>query len=238
MLYHWVEGFSNAPSQDFVYPYDFGSYPSSSGFNWNTVTGADVTTYYTEENYFQKSSVTDAAGDMTTFGYGSEDDPNPGNRGNLLWVRDARHQPDGTAFRVPSMTRTAKRISQTDLNGVVTQYTYGDQWGNLTCVMPRPNPNPDDGLPHLNRTTIMQSDAAGMFTARWIRTITASIPPTTSPATMPPPCGPPTSASQSTRTSPLLTPRMYTTSTRLTAGCREQLTGHGDDIPSIRGRSV
>jgi RHS repeat-associated protein len=41
------------------------------------------------------------------------------------------------------------------MNGVVTQYTYGDAWGNLTQVVQ------DPGTGHLNRTTTMTYDVAG-----------------------------------------------------------------------------
>ncbi len=105
------------------------------------------------------------AGNPTTFDYGAIDGP-PGARGNLLWVRDAMHQPDGTAFTY-QYNQYGQKISETNLDGVVTEYNYDDQWGNLTSVVQDPTPTPGDNLQHLNRTTIMQYDAAGRVTYRW-----------------------------------------------------------------------
>ncbi len=46
-----------------------------------------------------------------------------------------------------------------NLNNVVTNYTYGDSWGNLTQVVQ------DPGTGHLNRTTSMVYDSGGRVTS-------------------------------------------------------------------------
>ena len=120
--------------------------------------GQDTTTYYDESKYFQKSSMTDKASTkddprLTSFDYGSKDDPNVGNRGNVLWAEDA------TGHRAYYTYNTSgQKTSETNMNGVVTKYTYGDQWGNLTKVVQDPT--------GLNRTTTMTYDAAGRVTDR------------------------------------------------------------------------
>ena len=115
--------------------------------------GQDTTTYYDESKYFQKSSVTDKLGHISSFDYGSKDDPNVGNRGNVLWAEDA------TGHRARYTYNTSgQKTSETNMNGVVTKYTYGDQWGNLTKVVQDPT--------GLNRTTTMTYDAAGRVTDR------------------------------------------------------------------------
>ena len=115
--------------------------------------GQDTTTYYDESKYFQKSSVTDKLGHISSFDYGSKDDPNIGNRGNVLWAQDA------TGHRAYyTYNSSGQKTSETNMNGVVTKYTYGDQWGNLTKVVQDPT--------GLNRTTTMTYDAAGRVTDR------------------------------------------------------------------------
>ena len=115
--------------------------------------GQDTYTYYDESKYFQKSSVTDKLGHQSSFDYGSKDDPNIGNRGNVLWAQDATgHQATYT------YNTSGQKTSETNMNGVVTRYTYGDQWGNLTRVVQDPT--------GLNRITTMTYDAAGRVTER------------------------------------------------------------------------
>ncbi len=52
-----------------------------------------------------------------------------------------------------------QKASETNLNGVVTQYSYGDQWGNLTQMVQ--DPHVTNGDSHLARTTSMVYDASG-----------------------------------------------------------------------------
>jgi len=113
-------------------------------------------TYYDESKYFQKSSYTDMNGNKTTFGYGATNAAS-GLRGNLVWVRDAGHQPDGPAF-VYGYNSHGQKVEETNLNDVVTEYTYGDTWGNLTEVVQDPG--------GLDRTTTMEYDAAGRVVER------------------------------------------------------------------------
>ncbi len=109
---------------------------------------------------------------MTTFDYGSRylEGADIGKRGNLLWCRDARHQPSGTVFTY-EYNQYGQKIAETNLNGVRTEYKYGDgittdPWngmdtdGNLVKVVQ------DPGTGHLNRTTWMQYDEAGRVTLR------------------------------------------------------------------------
>lgn len=116
-------------------------------------------TYYDGSQYFQKASVTDATGHTTTIGVGSKTDTNVGNRGSVLWVRDARYGTTGAQF---SYTYNAygQKTSEINLNNVETDYTYGDQWGNLTQVVQ----DPGTGT-HLARTTTMVYDSGGRVTS-------------------------------------------------------------------------
>ncbi len=137
-----------------VLTHSIGGFPASETY-----------TYWDEGKYFQKQSFTDMNGNLTTYDYGTESDI-PGNRGSLLSVRDALHQPDGAAFTY-QYNGYGQKVSETNLDNVVTAFTYGDAWGNLTQAVQDPTPNPTDGLSHLNRTTVLQYDLAGHVTYRW-----------------------------------------------------------------------
>ncbi len=157
-LYHWVTGFSNASS-------------SPGSFNLDTAWGVDRYTYHDEDYYFQKASYTDVAGNTTTYGYGDINGA-AGDRGNLLWVRDANHQDvnntpaytyqyyQQTDSNATGLCLCGQKESETNYNGVATQYNYGDQWGNLTQVVQ------DAGTGNLNRTTTMQYTPAGQVINR------------------------------------------------------------------------
>jgi uncharacterized protein RhaS with RHS repeats len=118
-------------------------------------------TYYDASKYFQKASVTDPNGKTTTFDYyGTTDgDTTTGNKGEVRWVRDAGY----TVSTSPSYHKeydytynsNGQKATGTNLNGVVTQYSYGDSWGNLTQVVQ------DYGTGKINRTTSMVYDIYG-----------------------------------------------------------------------------
>jgi len=74
-------------------------------------------------------------------------------------VRDARYAQTGRQMSF-QYNQYGQKTQMTDLNNVVTQYTYGDSWGNLTQVVQ------DPGQGHLNRTTSMVYDALGRVTQR------------------------------------------------------------------------
>jgi YD repeat-containing protein len=116
--------------------------------------GQSVTSYYDASKYFQKESVTDANGNTSTFDYYDNADASPGNRGEVKWVRDARYGATGQQFEY-TYNSYGQKDTETNLNDVVTEYTYGDTWGNLTEVVQ------DPGMGHLNRTTSMSYDVAG-----------------------------------------------------------------------------
>ena len=133
--------------------------------------GTDTTAYYNGSQYFQKQSVTDMNGHTTTFGVGSKyagtagnADTNPGDRGSVLWVKDAKYgdgtlNASGTRFQY-TYNASGQKISEANQGvnggaGIVTNYTYGDAWGNLTSVVQ------DPGAGHLARTTSMDYDVAG-----------------------------------------------------------------------------
>jgi YD repeat-containing protein len=120
-------------------------------------TGQTATSYFNSDKYFQKQSVTDPNGHTTSFDYFSNTDANPGNRGNVKLVQDARYGITGKQFTY-TYNSYGQKASETNLNGVTTQYSYGtngDTWGNLTQVIQ------DTGTGHLNRTTTMVYDVAG-----------------------------------------------------------------------------
>jgi len=115
---------------------------------------ATATSYYDASKYFQKESVTDANGNTSTFDYYDNADTNPGNRGEVRWMRDARYGTTGQQFEY-TYNAYGQKATETNLNDIVTEYTYGDTWGNLTEVVQ------DPGMGHLDRTTQMTYDAAG-----------------------------------------------------------------------------
>jgi RHS repeat-associated protein len=120
-----------------------------------------VTTYsyFNASKYFQKESVTDPTGRVTRFDYFDKFDANVGNRGNVKWVRDAGYDnPQSPSYQKQfayTYNQHGQKASETNLNGSVTQFTYGDTWGNLTQVVQ------DYGTGKLNRTTQMVHDMAG-----------------------------------------------------------------------------
>jgi RHS repeat-associated protein len=120
--------------------------------------GVTTTSYYDATKYFQKQSVTDANGNVTSFDYFDKHDANPGNRGQVKWVRDARYGVTGQQFEY-TYNQYGQKLTETNLNDVATEYTYGDAWGNLTQVVQ------DPGMGGLNRTTTMAYDVAGRVTS-------------------------------------------------------------------------
>ena len=112
----------------------------------------DATTYFNADKYFAKSSMTDKNGNSSVMDYYNSSDANPGNRGEVKFVQDARSSITGAQYYY-TYNQYGQKATETNLNGLVTQYTYGDQWGNLTQVVQ------DYG--GLNRTTTMTYDAAG-----------------------------------------------------------------------------
>jgi RHS repeat-associated protein len=113
-----------------------------------------IYTYYDASKYFQQASVQDPNGNVTRTDYYDKDDPNPGNRGQVKWVRDARYGTTGKQFEC-TYNNFSQKLTEKNLNDVITQYTYGDAWGNLTQVVQ------DPGTGRLNRTTTMSCDVAG-----------------------------------------------------------------------------
>jgi RHS repeat-associated protein len=86
-----------------------------------------------------------------------------GNKGSVLYVRDAGYgvstSPSYQKQFVYTYNSLGQKATETNLNGTVTQYSYGDQWGNLTQVVQDPHVTQGDG--HLARTTGMLYDSAG-----------------------------------------------------------------------------
>ena len=135
-----------------------------------------ITAYYNASQYFQKKSVTDANGRVTTFGVGSDSDPNIGNRGSVLWVQDAGYNvannpSNGRQFNY-TYYPTGQKASETDLKGTLTTYEYGgagdavntqgQPLGNLTRVVQDAVPaSPVNGRTYLQRTTTMNYDVVG-----------------------------------------------------------------------------
>ena len=127
--------------------------------------------YYNASQYFQKASVTDMLGRTSTFIVGTNQGVDPtggqatgiGNKGSVLYVRDAGY----TVSTSPSYQKQfayeynsfGQKVKDTNLNNTVTQYSYGDQWGNLTQVVQDPHVTTGDS--HLARTTQVVYDAAG-----------------------------------------------------------------------------
>ncbi|MCA1596469.1 MAG: DUF6531 domain-containing protein, partial [Chloroflexi bacterium] len=136
---------------------DFFTYGPHGNVLTHTVkgfTGTETTSYYNADKYFQKASFTDMNGHTTNWDYYSITDPSPGNRGNVKLVQDARYGITNKQFTY-TYNQYGQKASEVNLNGVETDYTYGDTWGNLTQVVQ------DPGTGHLNRTTSMSYDIAG-----------------------------------------------------------------------------
>ena len=131
----------------------------------------ETTTYYNASQYFQKQSVTDVNGHTTTMIVGTNQGVDPtgvqttsnGNKGNVLYVQDAGYgvstSPSYHKQFVYTYNSNGQKTSETNLNGVVTQYTYGDAWGNLTQVVQDPHVTTGDS--HLARTTTILYNASG-----------------------------------------------------------------------------
>ena len=119
--------------------------------------GTDSFVYYDVDKYFQKKTVTDMRNRVSTFDYGSETDTNLGNRGNMLYAWDATCPlaRNTDLHYIYTYNQYGQKTSETNLNNVVTEYTYGDAYGNLTQVLQDPGTN------HLNRTTNMVYDVSG-----------------------------------------------------------------------------
>lgn len=132
------------------------------GFGSQTMTY----TYYNASQYFQKQSITDPQSHVTLFGVGRADDPNLGNRGEVLWVQDAGYSVSSSPSFHKQMVYTyntyGQRTNETNLNGVVTNYIYGDTWGNLTQIVQDPHVTSGDS--HLARTSNITFDAGGRVT--------------------------------------------------------------------------
>ena len=108
--------------------------------------GTESTTYYDASKYFQKSGTVDINGHTSTMDYFDNQDANVGNRGEVKWIRDAHYAITGKQATF-TYNSYGQPLTSTDLNGVITQNTYGDSWGNRTSIVQ------DPGTGHLNRTT-------------------------------------------------------------------------------------
>lgn len=125
--------------------------------------GEETYEYWNENKYFQKKTFTDMNGNTTTYNYGTSEDP-IGKRGELLEVWDACHNPGSNpdsptnhvSFRY-DYNEYGQKTQETNTKNVVTQYTYGDTWGNLTQVVQ------DYG--GIGRTTSMFYDLSGRVTS-------------------------------------------------------------------------
>jgi YD repeat-containing protein len=94
-------------------------------------------TYCGADRYFQKATAADPEGRVTSFDYFLNDDASPGKRGQPKWVRDARYGTTGEQWEYTYNTY-GQKLTETNLNNVVTEYTYGDAWGNLTQTVQDP----------------------------------------------------------------------------------------------------
>jgi RHS repeat-associated protein len=126
--------------------------------------------YYNASKYFQKASVTQkgAAGNSdhrtSTFDYFDSGDADPGNRGQVKWVRDAGYaNPNSTSYGRQweyGYNQNGQKAWERNLKGVKTVFAYGDAWGNLTQVVQDPS-DPSTSHAGLSRTTSMSYDVAG-----------------------------------------------------------------------------
>ena len=100
---------------------------SVSGFS-----GVDTTDYYDGSQYFQKKSMTDMLGRISTFGVGNKQGADPSNvnlpvsigqKGSVLWVRDAGYavstSPSYNKQFNYSYNSNGQKTSETNLNGTV-----------------------------------------------------------------------------------------------------------------------
>jgi len=117
----------------------------------------EATEYYDADKNFQTKSFTDMAGNVSSCDYYSDSDTNTGNRGNPMWSRDALYSITGAQHSY-TYNQYGQKLSETNENGVTTDYIYGNNWGNLTQVIQDAG---DTSAGHLNRTTTMTYDAAG-----------------------------------------------------------------------------
>jgi RHS repeat-associated protein len=135
----------------------------------------NVTAYYNASQYFQKQSDTDMDGHVTRYGVGTntagnsgDPDPNTGDRGEVLWERDAGYNDTTSPSYGKQYSYTynqyGQKLTSTDLKGTVTQNVYGTaddtvdgyyDLGRIVQVIQ------DPGTGHLNRTTSMHYDASG-----------------------------------------------------------------------------
>jgi RHS repeat-associated protein len=155
--------------------YTYGQHGNELTQQFTGFPAQSATAYYNASQYFQKQSDTDMDGHTTTYGIGTDTagnlgdtDPNIGDRGEVLWVQDAGYaDPSSPSYGKEyfnTYNQYGQKLTGTDLNGMVTQNTYGAandtvdgyyDLGNLVQVIQ------DPGTGHLNRTTSMHYDAAG-----------------------------------------------------------------------------
>jgi RHS repeat-associated protein len=146
-------------TKDDTYAYtQFGSVSQHTSLG-APASGTESTQYFNASGYFQRQSFTDMNGHVTTYGVGLDNDPNPGNRGNVLWIKNPDFANTGKQFTYV-YNQYGQKIADENLNGCITLYNHnGDQWGNLTEVIQ------DSG--GQNRTTTISYDEMGkMVTAR------------------------------------------------------------------------
>jgi len=165
-----ISGPSTGPGNHNAFPNPYYHYSVHDNYTYGTVgnmlthvlgnwTQQQTSTWYNLSQYFQKASDTDFDGHTTSYTVGTDTDANTGNRGEVLAVQDPGYNDSNSPSYGKQYTYTynqyGQKTSETNLNGVVTDYTYGDTYGNLTQVVQ------DPGTGHLNRTTTMTYDLAG-----------------------------------------------------------------------------
>ena len=161
----WTEGFDASNDAD------SWKYPNNH---------KDVTYYYDSSRYFMQKKIIDRNGKVAMFGVGAKEDPNIGNRGSILWVKDAQYgdgdqtQASGTCFQY-AYNNAGQKTDETNegvgnsSTGVVTHFEYytasdpvnpttqiKNTEGTLKSVTQDPGSNP-----HLRLTTTMAYDEAG-----------------------------------------------------------------------------
>jgi len=131
-------------------------------------------TYYNASKYFQPATVTTPTGQVNSTDYYDDQDAAAGNRGEVKYVRDAGYNNPSSPSYQKQTTYTydqyGNKTSETNSNGIVTQYVYGTSndtvngyydLGNLTQIIQDPSPVVPDGKSHLNRISSMHYDAMG-----------------------------------------------------------------------------